>query len=158
MLIDAHGHRPLPAESALATLAAELLASPRPLSIALHGPLGAGKTSFTRALLRGLGHQGPVRSPTYTLVEQYELPPSAGTLWHLDLYRLGSPEEADWLGLHDFEPDQDWLLVEWPQRAADHLPDLDLRLVLDYADPGRDYQIEALSARGQRLLRSLAAS
>ena len=149
------GH--LPDENALELLAQRLhAAAGQSLAIALEGPLGAGKTSFARALLRSLGHAGPVRSPTYTLVEQYPL--AQGQVWHLDLYRLGSPEEADWLGLHDFEPDQDWLLVEWPQRAADHLPDLDLRLVLDYADPGRDYQIEALSARGQRLLRSLAAS
>ncbi|MCB1607849.1 MAG: tRNA (adenosine(37)-N6)-threonylcarbamoyltransferase complex ATPase subunit type 1 TsaE [Xanthomonadales bacterium] len=149
------GH--LPDENALELLAQRLhAAAGQSLAIALEGPLGAGKTSFARALLRSLGHAGPVRSPTYTLVEQYPL--AQGQVWHLDLYRLGSPEEADWLGLHDFEPDQDWLLVEWPQRAADHLPGLDLRLVLDYADPGRDYQIEALSARGQRLLRSLAAS
>ena len=143
MLIDAHGHRPLPAESALATLAAELLASPRPLSIALHGPLGAGKTSFTRALLRGLGHQGPVRSPTYTLVEQYELPPSAGTLWHLDLYRLGTAEEVDWLGLQDFQPGQDWLLVEWPGQGIGHLPPFDLELWFDYAEPGRSLRWRA---------------
>ena len=149
------GH--LPDENALELLAQRLhAAAGQSLAIALEGPLGAGKTSFARALLRSLGHAGPVRSPTYTLVEQYPL--AQGQVWHLDLYRLGSPEEADWLGLHDFEPDQDWLLVEWPQRAADHLPGLDLRLVLDYADPGCDYQIEALSARGQRLLRSLAAS
>ena len=144
-------------EAAMVTCGARLAAAAEPsLVVYLDGELGMGKTTFTRGFMRALGHAGAVKSPTYTLVEQYPL--AQGQVWHLDLYRLGSPEEADWLGLHDFEPDQDWLLVEWPQRAADHLPGLDLRLVLDYADPGRDYQIEALSARGQRLLRSLAAS
>lgn len=143
-----------PDEAALGLFAAQLArAATAPLSIALSGPLGAGKTSFARALLRALGHQGPVRSPTYTLVEQY--PVDAGLVWHLDLYRLGSAEEADWLGLHDFDPLSDWLLVEWPQRAAGHLPAPDLTLQLDYAEPGRGYELSAVSERGAAALTAL---
>ncbi len=134
-------------EPALAEFAERLATvSVRPLAIALQGPLGAGKTSFARALLRALGHAGPVRSPTYTLVEQYLV--ANGMVWHMDLYRLGSPEEVDWLGLDDFDAQSDWLLVEWPQRGADHLPKMDLHLSLDYADPGRQLRITALSEQG----------
>ncbi len=144
-----------PDESALGEFAAALArAVTSPLAIALSGPLGAGKTSFARALLRALGHSGPVRSPTYTLVEQYPL--ETGLVWHLDLYRLGSAEEADWLGLHDFDSNGDWLLVEWPQRAQGHLPAVDLKLELDYAEPGRRYQLTALSGRGTAALKALA--
>jgi len=141
-------------ESALAAFAQRLArAASEPLAIALEGPLGAGKTSFARALLGALGHSGPVRSPTYTLVEQYRL--SDGIVWHLDLYRLGSAEEVDWLGLDDFDPNSDWLLVEWPQRGAEHLPSLDLTMRLDYADPGRSMQMAAQSERGLVLLREI---
>ena len=142
-------------EAALVAFAQDLAtAAERPLAIALQGPLGAGKTSFARALLHALGHRGPVRSPTYTLVEQYPL--HSGQAWHLDLYRLGSPEEVDWLGLHDFDPHADWLLVEWPQRADQYLPKLDLNLSLDYAEPGRDFCLRALSQSGARTVQALA--
>lgn len=171
-LIDAHGHRHLPTEAVLAELAHDLLGAKRPLAIALHGPLGAGKTSLVRALLRGLGHQGPVRSPTYTLVEHYRLDTSpegdtetsalsprasALNLWHLDLYRLGTPEEVDWLGLQDFCPGQDWLLVEWPERGAGHLPAFDLEIWLDYAAEGRELRWRAHHAAAAQLLASTAA-
>lgn len=141
------GRLALADESALEALARALARAPRPLAIALRGPLGAGKTTLARALVRSLGHPGPVRSPTYTLVECYRLPaaPTAGQLWHLDLYRLASSEEVDWLGLADFDPAQDWLLVEWPDRGAGHLPDFDLLLDLDYAEPGRTLHWRALT-------------
>lgn len=173
-LIDAHGHRHLPSEAALVDLAHDLLRATRPLAIALHGPLGAGKTSLARALLRELGHAGPVRSPTYTLVEHYRLdppldagadspalkprpsalspPPSALNLWHLDLYRLGTPEEVDWLGLQDYRAGQDWLLVEWPERGAGHLPPFDLELWLDHAPVGRELRWRAHAAVAAGLL------
>ncbi|ANJ68437.1 tRNA (N6-adenosine(37)-N6)-threonylcarbamoyltransferase complex ATPase TsaE [Halothiobacillus diazotrophicus] len=110
----------------------------------LEGDLGAGKTTFTRAFLRALGVTGPVRSPTYTLIEPYDLEECADSargadaavapcrVLHLDLYRLGSPEELDYLGLRD-EFGQALILVEWPACAGDELPppDIEIRLSVD---------------------------
>jgi tRNA threonylcarbamoyladenosine biosynthesis protein TsaE len=154
--MSAEGRLYLPDEDAMAGLADALLRSPRPLAIALRGPLGAGKTTLARSLLRALGHNGPVRSPTYTLVECYQIgsDQTAARLWHLDLYRLGSGEEVDWLGLDDYERTRDWLLVEWPDRGAGHLPDFDLQLDLDYAEPGRQLHWRALDAAAASLLGS----
>lgn len=103
--------------------------------IHLRGPLGAGKTTFARGLLRGLGHQGSVRSPTYTLVEPYML--SGMTLLHMDLYRLADPEELDYLGLHDYGEDSVLWLVEWPERGTGWLPEPDLALRLELMGSGR---------------------
>jgi tRNA threonylcarbamoyladenosine biosynthesis protein TsaE len=94
----------------------------------LQGGLGAGKTTFSRAFLRQMGVTGPVRSPTYTLIEPYDLP--ARRVLHLDLYRLAVPEELDDLGLRD-EFDQALLLIEWPERGAGELPAADLLIQLE---------------------------
>lgn len=96
----------------------------------LHGDLGAGKSTLARALLRALGVAGTIRSPTYTLVEQYPLP-AGGIALHLDLYRIGDPGELEFLGLDPAEA-RLWL-VEWPERGQGALPaaDLDIRLSLE---------------------------
>lgn len=88
--------------------------------VTLSGDLGAGKTTLVRGMLRGLGFKGRVKSPSYGLVESYE----AGGLHihHLDLYRLGEPEELDFIGLEDLLGDDSVLLVEWPERARGRLP------------------------------------
>ncbi len=153
------GQLHLPDEGAMASLADALLQSPRPLAVALRGPLGAGKTTLARSLLRALGHRGPVRSPTYTLVECYPIGPegTGARVWHLDLYRLGSSEEVDWLGLDEYERERDWLLVEWPDRGAGHLPEFDLQLVLDYAEPGRMLCWEAIEPDVTDLFAQVAA-
>jgi tRNA threonylcarbamoyladenosine biosynthesis protein TsaE len=124
----------------------------RRLVIFLQGDLGAGKTTFSRGFLRGLGHQGRVPSPTYTLIEPYELSPLP--VYHMDLYRLQDGAELEFLGLDDL-PEPLVLLIEWPERAAVELGEPDLRLSLAFADQGRKLQLEALSARSAKLLSEL---
>lgn len=125
-------------------------ACPDACSIWLQGELGAGKTTLVRGFLRGLGHHGPVKSPTYTLIEPYRL----GRLdcYHLDLYRLGDPEELEYLGLRDLMAEACILLVEWPERGAGWLPDPDLRVSIAYAAPGRRLTLSAASHLGTRVL------
>ena len=101
----------------------------------LDGDLGAGKTTLARGLLRALGVAGPVRSPTYTLVEPYQL--GGRSVVHMDLYRLADPEEWWTLGLDSYAPDSSLWLVEWPQRAQALLPVPTLRLRLEVRGAGR---------------------
>lgn len=116
-------------ESAITALAAVLADTAPPTGLVfLQGTLGAGKTTFARAFLRQMGVTGPVRSPTYTLIEPYDLP--SRRVLHLDLYRLAAPEELDDLGLRD-EFDQALLLIEWPERAVGELPAADLLIELE---------------------------
>lgn len=124
-----------------------------PCVVHLEGPLGAGKTTLVRGLLRGLGHTGRVRSPTFTLLEPYELAQRA--VIHLDLYRLGDPEELAYLGITDLLVPGSLLLVEWPERGGDRLPGADLRLALDYDGSGRSAEGTALNAVGERVLQGL---
>ncbi len=122
--------------------------------IYLHGELGAGKTTLARGLIRGLGHGGTVKSPTYTLVEPYQI--GQWRLFHWDLYRLADPEELEFLGLRDQLDGEAVLLIEWPERGRGELPVADLEITLDYADEGRTSRLEALSPVGQALLVGLA--
>lgn len=111
---------------------ATVLADCRPpglLMLALHGHLGAGKTTLVRYLLGQLGHKGKVVSPTYTLVEEYILDP--GRAVHMDLYRLAEPEELYYLGLEDMLQEDVLLLVEWPERGKGFLPATDLEITLE---------------------------
>ena len=101
----------------------------------LEGELGAGKTALARAILRGRGYPGKVKSPTYTLVEPYKV--SGGMVYHLDLYRISDPEELEWLGLRDMLETQALLLVEWPTRGTGFLPAADLRIVFEVRNAGR---------------------
>ena len=117
----------------------------------LHGDLGAGKSTLARALLRALGVAGTIRSPTYTLVEQYPLP-AGGIALHLDLYRIGDPGELEFLGLDPAEA-RLWL-VEWPERGEGALPQADLRVALAVAGTGREARLEAATAIGRAWLAS----
>ena len=105
--------------------------------ICLKGPLGAGKTTVARGLLRALGVDGAIRSPTYTLLEPYENVGAGRGLVHLDLYRLKDETELEPLGLRDYPPEQWWWLIEWPERAAQRLPAADLVISLDHVPAGR---------------------
>lgn len=116
--------------------------------IGLGGELGVGKTTLARAVIRALGHAGPVVSPSYTLVEPY--PVSGRTLYHLDLYRLADAGELEYLGVRDWDTARDWLLVEWPERGGRRLPPLSLELCLDYADRGRLATAVGRDEKGRR--------
>ncbi|WP_426688515.1 tRNA (adenosine(37)-N6)-threonylcarbamoyltransferase complex ATPase subunit type 1 TsaE [Rhodanobacter ginsengiterrae] len=145
----------LPDEAATAALGARVASAlDDGLVIYLHGPLGAGKTSFARALLTTLGVGERVKSPTYSLVEGY----AAGDrpAWHLDLYRIADPGELEWLGLDALADPAAVVLVEWPERGVGALPHADVELSLDYAGSGRQAALSARSARGERLLRRIA--
>ena len=126
----------------------QLLAQTRPALAVVHlqGDLGAGKSTLARALLRALGVQGAIRSPTYTLVERYPLL-AGGEAWHLDLYRIGNAGELDFLGLDEDEAAL-WL-VEWPERGAVALPAPDLRVQLAVAGEGRLARIASGSPAGE---------
>ena len=151
----------LPDEAATLALGAALARVLRPgLTIYLRGDLGAGKTTLTRGLLRALGHTGPVKSPTYALVELYVI--SGYILYHFDFYRFNQPEEWLEAGLDEhFNPDT-VCLVEWPEKAGDLLPPADLNIVIEVMDnedgETRRVSIEAQSERGISCLSGLRFS
>ena len=121
----------------------------------MHGNLGMGKTTLSRGILRALGHTAGVKSPTYTLVEPYELE-SGVRVYHFDLYRLADPEELEYLGVRDYFDGETLCLVEWPEKGQGFLPlpDLDLRIEPDL--PGRFLTITANTLRGHQVLASLS--
>ncbi len=128
---------------------------PTGLVIYLQGELGTGKTTLTRGFLRGRGHQGAVKSPTYTLMEPYEL--ESGRCYHLDLYRLGSARELEYLGIRDLLEGDATMLVEWPERGEGMLPAADIVVQIEYLDGGREVQLSATSSDKENLLNKLSA-
>lgn len=119
----------------------------------LQGDLGAGKTTLTRGILRGYGHTGAVKSPTYTLVEPYEL--AAVTVYHFDLYRLQDPEELELMGVREYFRADALALVEWPERGQPLLPAADLVITIRATTSGRDLLFSALNEAGQSVLKRL---
>jgi len=145
----------LPDESATLALGAQLASycPQQQFSIYLEGELGAGKTTLVRGLLHELGHQGKVKSPTYTLVERYKT--THKIIYHFDLYRLLSPEELDYLGLDDYFQDHNLCLIEWAQQGEGYLPTPDMELKLIYNGKQRIAQLIPLSAAGKILCSKL---
>ena len=147
-----------PDETACAASAAALAGHPALADafIELHGPLGAGKTTFVRHLLAALGVEGRVKSPTYTLMEPYRSDAVHGAfpIAHFDFYRFDDPQEWEDAGFRDVFAEPGLKLVEWPEKAAELLPPADLRLHIAPQAQGdaRELRIEALSARGEELL------
>lgn len=117
-------------------------------TVLLSGELGAGKSTFARALIKAAGHDGPVPSPTYTLVEPYQLP--RGNIYHIDLYRIASEEELRYLGWSEL--DDGLRLVEWPDRAPGLTATADLALLFAYEGDGRRAELKGLSDRGMALI------
>jgi len=143
-----------PDEAACAAWAQALAAHPelRDAYVELHGPLGAGKTTFVRHLLRALGVQGRIKSPTYAVVEPHAVP--GLSISHFDFYRFDDPREWVDAGLRDLFAAPGLKLAEWPEKAASQLPAPDLRLTIEPDEQGeaRAVTAEALSARGVALL------
>jgi tRNA threonylcarbamoyladenosine biosynthesis protein TsaE len=144
-----------PDEAACATWAQAMAAKPRvrDASIELRGPLGAGKTTFVRHLLRSLGVQGRIKSPSYAIVEPYELP--ALNVWHFDYYRFGDPREWEDAGFRELYAEPGLKLSEWPEQVGAAMPEPDLRLSIepDVQDPQqRHVQADALTPTGRELL------
>lgn len=125
------------------------------IAVYLHGDLGAGKTTFVRGVLRGLGYAGKVKSPTYTLVESYQIEPYAVSkcqLYHFDLYRFTSDDEWDAAGFREYFNAQSVCMIEWPEKAAHVLPAPDIDVALTPYDAGRTIQLLAKSALGAQCL------
>ncbi len=150
---------PSPADTLnLGSSIAHALSAPAegPFVIALRGELGAGKTTLVRGLLRALGVTGTVRSPTFTLLEDYSVPSMEVT--HLDLYRLQAPQEIEALGVRDLLEPGRVLLIEWPERGQGALPAADLDIAFSLAPVGRRIVIAAASATGERVLARLRSA
>ncbi|MFT5236385.1 MAG: tRNA threonylcarbamoyladenosine biosynthesis protein TsaE [Shewanella sp.] len=121
-----------------------------PLILNLSGELGAGKTTLSRGLIQAFGHKGAVKSPTYALVEPYEL---AGVdIFHFDLYRLSDPEELEFMGIRDYFTEQSICIIEWPDRGHGLIPQADISCHIKYVGTGREVEIVSGSEKGQLLL------
>jgi len=135
----------------MVALGAEIARAIAPgIVVHLVGELGMGKTTLSRGVIQGLGHSGAVKSPTYTLVEPYEH--TRIPTYHFDLYRLGDPEELEFMGIRDYLDGQSLCLVEWPQRGDGVLPPADLVITIDKEGAGRSVELRTNSANGDAVL------
>lgn len=121
--------------------------------VTLSGNLGTGKTTLSRGIIRAIGHAGAVKSPTYTLVEPYDL--DGRKVYHFDLYRLEDPEELEFIGLWDYLNEEALTLIEWPEKAGNVLPPPDLEISIRRHDGGRQIAWAARTPRGREIADSL---
>ena len=148
VLKTTHGELTFPFERDLELFANKFASDIQvPLVIWLEGDLGAGKTAFARALIHALGYKGRVKSPTYGLLEHYQL--SSLQVLHMDLYRIGDPGELEFLGVTDLLDDQTILLIEWPERGDGWIPQPDFIFRFAYAGEGRDLHWTAFTEMAQ---------
>lgn len=123
--------------------------------IYLIGDLGAGKTTLSRGVLKSFGHTGAVKSPTYTLVEPYDF--GVQQVRHFDLYRLGDPEELEYMGIRDYFTGGNLCLIEWPNKGEGILPQADLIVNVAVKLPGRQLDMVAITALGQTIVQQIQA-
>ena len=134
---------------------------PAGLNIYLYGDLGAGKTTLVRGLIQSFLPESKVKSPTYTLVEDYDIchsennPNGLKHIYHFDLYRLGDPEELEYIGGRDYFSADAVCLVEWPQRGKGWLPEPDLAITINYKEDGRDVELEGYTEIGEEVAQIL---
>ncbi|PWW34487.1 UNVERIFIED_ORG: tRNA threonylcarbamoyladenosine biosynthesis protein TsaE [Idiomarina abyssalis] len=124
-----------------------------PLVVYLRGELGAGKTAFCRGVIQAMGHSGAVKSPTYTLVEPYQL--QGWRIHHFDLYRLADPEELEYMGIRDYFSEDTLNFIEWPDKGYGWLPGADIEIRIEYAGTGRKLTFSALTEAGQQIIKTL---
>jgi tRNA threonylcarbamoyladenosine biosynthesis protein TsaE len=149
-MLKLHTNSPEQQEEVGAALAADC---PEGSIIYLHGDLGAGKTTLVRGFMHGLGHDGAVKSPTYTLMEPYQI--GQASFCHIDLYRLADAGELEYLGLRDLMDEGATLLIEWPERGHGELPAPDLLIHIDHLSQGRSLEFAAKTERGRLLLKGV---
>ncbi|MDG2956750.1 tRNA (adenosine(37)-N6)-threonylcarbamoyltransferase complex ATPase subunit type 1 TsaE [Bisgaard Taxon 10/6] len=129
------------------------IASPHAITLYLNGDLGAGKTTLSRGMIQGLGHQGNVKSPTYTLVEEYRL--QGKRIYHFDLYRLSDPEELEFMGIRDYFSADSICLIEWAEKGASLLAEPDLSVNISYTDNARRIELIPQSEQGEAIIQLL---
>jgi len=124
--------------------------------LTLSGNLGSGKTTLSRGLIQSYGHSGAVKSPTYTLVEPYEI--GEKRIYHFDLYRMEDPEELEFIGLWDYLTQEALIIIEWPEKAFGVLPPADLAIQLEPQEKGRKITLSANTLAGETMLKKISAT